>query len=147
MPFSIILPDAYAYVLGVATSTSLVNLYLQANVSLQRKPAGISYPTMYATDEQAAKNPAAYKLNCAQRAHGNFLENQPSFLVGLLVAGLRWPVAAAGLGAGYVLLRILYGIGYTSKGPSGRSPWASLGSLCNFALTIMAITNVVKYIL
>jgi glutathione S-transferase len=64
MPFSIIVPDAYAYVLGVATSTSLVNLYLSANVALSRKPAGISYPTMYATEEQVAKNPAAYKFNC-----------------------------------------------------------------------------------
>jgi glutathione S-transferase len=147
MPFSIIVPDAYAYVLGVATSTSLVNLYLSANVALSRKPAGISYPTMYATEEQVAKNPAAYKFNCAQRAHGNFLENQSSFLIGLLVAGLRWPVVAAGLGAGYVVFRILYGIGYVSKGPNGRYPWATLGSLSHYTLTIMAITNVVKYIL
>lgn len=59
----------------------------------------------------------------AQRAHGNFIENQGSFLGALLISGLRYPTTAAVLGAGWVLARIVYAFGYTgSKGPAGRLP-------------------------
>lgn len=91
------------------------------STSKQPTHQGISYPNTYATAEQAAKDPAAYQLNCAQRAHANFTENLTPWMTLLLVAGLRFPVAAAGLGATWLASRVVYTVGYTSsKGPKGR---------------------------
>lgn len=82
---------------------------------------GIGYPNTYATAEQAEKSPAAYRLNCAQRAHANFTENLTPWMALLLIAGLRSPVPAAGLGFGWLVSRVVYTLGYTSnKGPKGR---------------------------
>lgn len=82
---------------------------------------GITYPNTYATPEQAAKDPAAYQLNCAQRAHANFTENLTPWMTLLLIAGLRFPVPAAGLGLSWLVSRVVYTVGYTSsRGPKGR---------------------------
>jgi glutathione S-transferase len=43
----------------------------------------------------------------------NYLENETSFIASLLVAGLKFPVAASVLGAGWIVSRILYAVGYT----------------------------------
>lgn len=57
----------------------------------------------------------------AQRAHANFTENHSSFLGALLISGLRYPVAAAAIGAVWSVARLLYALGYTSEaGPQGR---------------------------
>lgn len=56
----------------------------------------------------------------AQRAHANFTENLTPFLGELLISGLRYPTFAASLGGLWVFARVIYAIGYTSKGPSGR---------------------------
>lgn len=58
--------------------------------------------------------------HAAQRAHANFTENLTPFVVSLLVAGLRFPVAAAGIGAAWSASRMLYAYGYAGKGPKGR---------------------------
>ena len=65
-----------------------------------------------ATPEQKKK---MHLFNCAQRAHGNFLEQLPTFLPALLIAGLRYPVAASVMGAGWIAARIAYAIGYTQE--------------------------------
>jgi glutathione S-transferase len=66
------------------------------------------------------EQPKAYKFNCAQRAHGNFLENAPQTMLSILVAGVKYPEAAAGLGAAWVVLRTLYMLGYIySDKPNG----------------------------
>lgn len=63
-----------------------------------------------------------FTRSLAQRAHANFIENQPTFLSLLAVSGLRYPVAAAVLGAGWMFGRVAYALGYTSSsGPKGRS--------------------------
>ncbi|KAK4967540.1 hypothetical protein LTR66_011940 [Elasticomyces elasticus] len=86
-----------------------------------RKAAQIAYPQLYATPSQFASATSAeqklnmYLFNCAQRSHGNFIENQPSFLAALLIAGLRYPVASSVLGAMWGLSRIVYAVGYTKK--------------------------------
>lgn len=56
----------------------------------------------------------------AQRAHANFLENLPPYLVCLLVAGLRFPVAAGAMGAVWSVARAWYARGYVGTGPKGR---------------------------
>jgi len=56
----------------------------------------------------------------AQRAHANFTENLTPFLGSLLIAGLRFPTYAAGLGALWSFARTGYAYGYTKGGPAGR---------------------------
>lgn len=63
-----------------------------------------------ATPEQKKK---MYLFNCAQRAHGNFLENHSMFIAALLVAGLRYPVTSSVMGVGWIVSRIAYAVGYT----------------------------------
>ena len=79
---------------------------------LYRRRAGICYPNPYATPEQAKKNPMAYRLNCAQRAHAQFLENSPQAMMMMLLAGLEYPVAAKWLGVAWIVMRIVYWAGY-----------------------------------
>merc|ERR1712217_662734 len=62
---------------------------------------------------------AMYLFNCAQRAHGNYLENQPSVAIALLVAGVQYPLWSAGLGAAWLVFRIAYAVGCTREDESG----------------------------
>lgn len=89
-------------------------------VSGFRKPAGIRYPKAYADSGDLAaatpeKKQAQYLFNCAQRAHANYLENQPSLVAALLISGLYYPLVSAALGAGWTVSRVMYAIGYTRK--------------------------------
>lgn len=71
---------------------------------------------------QTSKTPMKTNSSSAQRAHANFIENQPSALGALFIAGLHFPVAAAVLGASWSFGRTLYLYGYTSgSGPKGRT--------------------------
>lgn len=95
-----------------------VGFWHAGRVGVFRKPSGIMYPKQYAENsDMSAATPEQkkkmYLFNCAQRAHGNFLENAPSFIPALLVAGLRYPVASSIMGVGWILSRIAYAIGYT----------------------------------
>jgi glutathione S-transferase len=64
----------------------------------------------------------AYLFNCAQRAHANFTENHPSATAAMLIAGLRYPLPAAIMGAGWTLSRALYLAGYV------RPAWGEAGT-------------------
>jgi hypothetical protein len=76
-------------------------------------------PTLNTQHQQTKK---LNKRFAAQRAHANFIENQPSALGALLISGLHFPVAAAVLGATWSVGRTLYLYGYTSSaGPKGRT--------------------------
>ncbi|KAI1750064.1 membrane-associated proteins in eicosanoid and glutathione metabolism [Xylaria castorea] len=139
MSLTLELPKEYGYVIAVATSTIFVNTYHKLNSSAARKASGLKYPITYATQEQADKDPKAYKFNLAQRAHANFGENLTPFLTGLLVAGLRYPTQAAWAGAAWVVGRFAYGYAYTNFGPSGRLPGYVLSQLGKIAITTMAV--------
>ncbi|RDA90091.1 hypothetical protein CP533_5568 [Ophiocordyceps camponoti-saundersi (nom. inval.)] len=133
------LPDQYGFVLAAATSTFFVNTLHAFRTMKFRKASGVQYPEAYATSEQAAKNQNAYRFNCAQRAHHNFTENHTSFLGALLIAGLRYPIPAAALGAGWSLSRVMYLIGYTSSaGPRGRVYGALGANLSDLLLKLVA---------
>lgn len=63
----------------------------------------------------------AEQFNCAQRAHANFLENAPQTMLFTLVAGLKYPNLAAGLGGAWVVCRSLFLYGYVYSGkPQGK---------------------------
>lgn len=71
-------------------------------------------PNAYAPWQEAKEDRAKYVFNCAQRAHGNFIEHQPQFLISLLIAGLRYPVASAAMGLAWCVARIMYAVGYVN---------------------------------
>lgn len=148
MPMTLQVPDEYGYVLLVAASTFFINTTHVLLTSKFRKASGLVYPVPYASNEAAEKDRKAYMFNCAQRAHANFTENQPSFLGALLISGLRFPVASAAVGAGWALSRLIYAFGYTSAaGPAGRLR-GSIGSfLTDTALKFMALYTSVAMIM
>ncbi|KAH0441603.1 hypothetical protein CcaCcLH18_01863 [Colletotrichum camelliae] len=148
MPMTLQVPDEYGYVLLVAASTFFINTTHALLTSKFRKASGLVYPVPYASNEAAEKDRKAYMFNCAQRAHANFTENQPSFLGALLISGLRFPVASAAVGAGWALSRLIYAFGYTSAaGPAGRVR-GSIGSfLTDTALKFMALYTSVAMIM
>ncbi|CCG82295.1 Putative uncharacterized protein [Taphrina deformans PYCC 5710] len=110
----------YGYVLAVGVSSALVNVWHGILVSTARKEAKISYPTAYASTEQADKDPVSKRFNCTQRAHGNYLENLPNFLILLGTAGLRYPVYASVAGAIWLAGRVVYALGYSTGDPAQR---------------------------
>ncbi|KAI0396196.1 membrane-associated proteins in eicosanoid and glutathione metabolism [Xylariaceae sp. FL0594] len=139
MPFILEVPKEYGYVLAVATSSIFVNTYHKFATVFARRASGIQYPITYATQEQADKDPNAYRFNLAQRAHANFVENLTPFIVALLVAGVGYPVPATYAGAAWVAGRFAYAYGYVNKGPSGRRAGYYVSQLGKFALTTMAV--------
>jgi len=106
----------YGYVLLAASASVLLNTIHGFNVGSYRKAAAIPYPAAYAPSSRTDNE--AHAFNCAQRAHANYIENQPSFLAALLLAGVRFPLTSAGLGAGWCVARWLYMKGY-SNGKAG----------------------------
>ncbi|KAK4609200.1 Microsomal glutathione S-transferase 3 [Fulvia fulva] len=124
MPHPLILPDTYGYTALLAVGVIPLMSFLQGTtVTTFRKAANVPYPNPYATAEQCKSSQEAYQFNCAQRAHGNLLENMPQTIAMLLFAGLFYPTATPVLGAVWVVGRVLYAYGYiTSKeGGKGRN--------------------------
>lgn len=89
-----------------------------------RRAAGVPYPIPYASANSASpKAKEEYLFNCAQRAHGNYLENHPTFLVTMLISGLKYPIISSVMGAAWLLFRVVYAVGYTradKEGGKGR---------------------------
>ncbi|PGH13428.1 hypothetical protein AJ79_03707 [Helicocarpus griseus UAMH5409] len=119
---SFTVPDNYGNVLAIALGViPFLSFAHGAVVGVKRKASGINYPHAYATPEQCKQNPIAYKFNCAQRAHANFLENMPQTMLYTVVAGLKYPNATAALSATWVVMRILFLYGYVySDKPNGE---------------------------
>ncbi|KIW78463.1 hypothetical protein AYO21_08304 [Fonsecaea monophora] len=124
MVATLTVPDRYGYVVLIALGAIPVLCYAQGMaVTFLRKPAGVPYPNAYASAEKVKESQAAYKFNCAQRAHANLLENMPQTIAYMLFAGLEYPTATAALGAAWLAFRIVYAIGYvkgTKKDGKGR---------------------------
>lgn len=90
--------------------------------------------------------PKAEQFNCAQRAHANFLENAPQTMLFTLVAGLKWPNAAAAVGTGWLISRALFLYGYVYSGkPQGKGRfyggtfWLFQGAL--WAMTVFGVAR------
>ena len=144
---AITLPTEYGYVLFAASTTFFVNTLHSFLTSRARKAAGIKYPTSYASVELAEKDHNAYLFNCAQRAHNNFTENLTPFLGALLISGLKYPTQAAMLGFTWSAARVIFAVGYTSKGPQGRMVGSIMGSLTDFLLKLTAAYTALGYAL
>jgi glutathione S-transferase len=129
----------YGYVLAAITSTVFVNMFHTYNTSMARKAAKVDYPATYASEERAAKDPKAYRFNCAQRSHANFTEVHTSAVIGMAVAGLYYPTVAGYLGAMWSAGRLAYGIGYTSGGPKGRIAGSIVAGIGVMTLNVLAV--------
>jgi len=131
MPVAFTVPDGYGYSAFIALGVIPMVAFVQgAVVTTLRKASGVPYPHAYATIEQAKTNKDAYKFNCAQRAHGNLLENMPQTIACILFGGLFYPQATPILGAFWALSRVLYAYGYiTSDKPNGRGRSIGLGHI------------------
>ncbi|KAI6355878.1 hypothetical protein MCOR25_008084 [Pyricularia grisea] len=132
------LPGDYGYVLLAAASSFFLQTYHMVLSSKARKESGLAYPIAYAEAQVTAKDPKAFAFNCAQRAQTNFTENLTPFLGALLISGLKYPIPSAGLGAGWVVSRIIYASGYTSFGPKGRGIGFIGSALADLSLKFMA---------
>ncbi|KAH8835839.1 hypothetical protein DL96DRAFT_1732753 [Flagelloscypha sp. PMI_526] len=117
---AITLPEGFELVLANVVLSILV-LHGQASVSMRhRKRAGVKYPQLYASKEEADKNVAAFKFNCAQRVHQNSLETFPQVMLLSFIVGTSYPRAAAMLGFVWNLGRVGYTYGYLQS-PQKRS--------------------------
>lgn len=103
-----------------------------------RKTYGVKYPDLYASVGDGVTKEGAHSFNCVQRGHQNCLENLPTFLSLLLIAGLAYPRAASGAGGIYLLGRWMYFNGYSSGDPKKRMQ-GSIQYIGLFALLGMVI--------
>ncbi|KAK5452236.1 hypothetical protein LTS15_007302 [Exophiala xenobiotica] len=140
-------PENYGYVVLVALGLTPVLAFAQGNVVTSlRKAAGVPYPNPYATPQQAKEKPAAYKFNCAQRAHANLLENMPQTMMYMLFAGLEYPTTTAALGAGWLFFRAMYAYGYIQgeKENGGSRLYGAPGWLIQGGLWALCISTALK---
>lgn len=79
-------------------------------------------------------------FNAAQRSHQNFNENHVTALGAMAVAGLKWPVVVAGLGAVWSVNRVVYAVGYTRSGGEGGKGryWGAAWMIAHYVLVLMA---------
>jgi glutathione S-transferase len=66
----------------------------------------------------------------------NLMENLPSFLVTFNIAAAMFPKFASGLGLVWSIGRVFYHIGYSKKGPGGRSKAFYVASMASMTLVI-----------
>ncbi|RKF60887.1 Microsomal glutathione S-transferase 3 [Erysiphe neolycopersici] len=114
----------YGYVLLAATSTFVINTIHSFNTGSYRRAAGIEYPAAYAPSSRTDQ--AAHRFNSAQRAHANFIENQPTVLGAMLIAGFKFPLATASLGGLWSLFRLIYMWGYSQGQPGGKGRYKGI---------------------
>ncbi|KAG8159006.1 hypothetical protein KVR01_011449 [Diaporthe batatas] len=107
---------------------------------------GSIHPSLPPRGHSLADQPAAVDKQTAQRAHANFTENLTPYLTSMLIAGTRFPVPAAVMGAGWLVSRVVYTIGYTSGGPQGRVTGALGHYLFGLGLVLTACYNGVQMI-
>lgn len=78
-------------------------------------------------------------FNNAQRAHYNFVEGVATYILLIIVAGLSYPMYATYLGIAVFAGRLLFSIGYVSKGPGGRLLGALLIDFALLGLVVLAV--------
>jgi len=120
----VVLDSNYGYVILAACSTFVLNAIHSINTGKYRKAAKIAYPAAYAPSSRT--DPEAHRFNCAQRAHANYTENQPTLLGSLLLAGIRFPITSAIMGVAWSVCRYLYMAGYSEGAEHGKGRYRGI---------------------
>ncbi|KAG0305344.1 Microsomal glutathione S-transferase 3 [Dissophora globulifera] len=118
---TLVVAPEYGYTVAVAAASIVLVTYFGARVGSYRKVAKVPLPFLYADAGECKEDPKKYIFNCYQRVHQNTLEGFSSYLLTLMVVGLKHPVTAASLGSVWCVGRVLYYIGYTSGQPAKRN--------------------------
>ncbi|SCV69527.1 BQ2448_2547 [Microbotryum intermedium] len=63
----LLIPNDFKYVIAVGACTGLLNIYQSILVSKARKRAGIKYPALYASNQEAERNAAAKAFSKSAR--------------------------------------------------------------------------------
>jgi len=136
---SISIAKNYGYVILVAVISSFLLMWQAMQVGKARKQYKITYPTMYATDNDT--------FNCFQRAHQNTLEGYSQFLLLLLLGGLDMPIFVAIGGLIWVAGKVSYSKGYYTGDPKNRmrGAYAYIGLLMVLAATVKLILKLVLF--
>ncbi|KAH8805612.1 hypothetical protein F5884DRAFT_452933 [Xylogone sp. PMI_703] len=140
------IPKEYGYVILAAAGTFILNTVHTMNTSKYRRAAKVPYPHSYA--EQSRTDIEAMQFNSAQRAHMNYLEQQPSVLGALLIAGVKFPLVSAALGLIWCLGRYMYMVGYSTGQEGGKGRYRGMYFwFAQIGLIGLAIYNGVTMIL
>jgi glutathione S-transferase len=121
-----------------------LNIYLGGLVGAARRKYQFDYPNMYAVPGMKVRSPntyewpgsdqgeplpeeltitideeAAFKFNCVQRAHQNYLEQLPGILAMIVLGTFSFPLFTVIFGSIWLIARFFYATGY-AQGPKGR---------------------------
>ncbi|XP_074658862.1 glutathione S-transferase 3, mitochondrial-like [Tubulanus polymorphus] len=126
-----ILPPGYGCVIMTGVGSLFLNMYFAQKVMKARKDFDVAYPTMYTDNNE---------FNCIQRAHQNYIENYPQFLMLLFIGGLQFPRLTAAAGSLYLVGRVFYARGYSTGDPQKRyqGAFGYIGLLVMLGNTICA---------
>ena len=125
--------EKYGYVALVSLLSLLVYAWMSIRVGQARMKSGVHAPAM--TGDEG--------LERAIRAHLNTLEWLPIFLVSLWLFALYWDkTIAAGVGAVWVVGRVIYALGYYADA-NKRGPGFLIQSLATAVLLFGALGKIV----
>ncbi|WVR03441.1 hypothetical protein IAU60_000432 [Kwoniella sp. DSM 27419] len=117
---NLVLPTGFPVVGLPVVAAFCLNVWQSQIVMGLRKTSGVKYPTLYASEAEAASDPKKKQFNCAQRAHANTLEQIPYVLAMFGYLSFFHPLFASASMGIWIFGRIGYTIGYASGSPEKR---------------------------
>ncbi|WOO80076.1 Microsomal glutathione S-transferase 3 [Vanrija pseudolonga] len=118
---AITLPPTFPVVGLGAAAICFLQFFQMGVVGSARKAAKVPYPNLYVSDADAKADQNKYKFNCAQRAHGNTLENVPSVIALFGFLSVFHPIVATSAVVVWVFGRVFYTLQYAAGNPAKRN--------------------------
>lgn len=138
MSDSFTLPADYKYVVAALPLIPIVNIVLDYTVMRARRAARVPLPQLFASAEEAAKDPRKHQFNCTQKSSLNFAEHVGPVIAAILAAGTYMPKTAAVGTVVFATGRLLYHFGYATGEPQKRMRGA-VGSFAYAAMVIIGL--------